>query len=211
MAPQSFPESRLLSGRNRMSVIEREQVLAQVLQQTARPSAARRLAPWLLGSAAAAASLALLLLLLPGTPASQGEFASRGNGAQQGFALSCVDATGPGDCHRGSRLLFQTWAPAGQPYFASLARGSDGTILWYAPSGDQERSLDTRQAGPGGVLATGIQIGPEHPAGRLTVYGLFSAAPLDKAEVRARVERAVQDKVVDPSLFSLDLTLGDAP
>jgi hypothetical protein len=193
-----------------MSVIEQEHVLDQVLRRTARRTLSPRAAVWLFGGTAAAASVALALVLWPGAE-PPAEFSSRGDDQRLGFTLACVDDSGPGACHGGSTLLFRTWAPAGQPFFASFAQGSDGTIIWYAPSRDHERSVDTRAEGPGGVLAYGVRIGPEHRIGAHTVYGLFSAEPLGKAEVRARVERVVQSRAIDPSLFQVELKVGEAP
>lgn len=64
---------------------------------------------------------------------------------------------------------------------------NDDAWIWYFPSSPDGRSVALPS--DGGVLDLGIALGPEHAAGRYTVVGVFSDQPLDRAEVRARVER----------------------
>lgn len=210
MTPHPFLESRLLAGKNHMAVVEKDRVLDRVLAQTARRPATLRARWWALGGSVAAASALLLFMLWPGAEQQPG-FASRGNGERLGFALSCMDAAGESTCRGGSKLLFRTWAPQGQPFFAAFAQGTDGTVIWYAPSQDQAHSVDSRSASAGGVLGHGVHIGPEHRAGAYTVYGLFSADALDKAAVRAQVEAALGQDPAHQSLFRVELQVESSP
>lgn len=210
MPTDPFFESRLLSGRDHLSVLEKDEVLDRVLAATPA-SAPKRLPWWLFGGVTAAATALIIFVFSPAwfSPAGkqrQQDFSSRG-GVQQrlGFGISCVDEGGAERCRSGSSLLFRTWAPKARPYFACFARGDDGTVVWYAPSGDRKQSLDTRLAGFGGVLGQGVLIGDEHRAGQYTVYGLFSETPLSKSEVRAQLDEDIDSLTEEHGLFRVQL------
>ena len=47
-----------------------------------------------------------------------------------------------------------------------------------------------------GPLGRGVVLGPEHPAGRYDLYGVFSRVPLDRRAVRLRIEGGRGDAVV---------------
>jgi len=169
--------SRLLAGRRGLSRPEKEAILARVLAGVApRRRWGRRLA---LGAIAAAAA-AGLLVVLPASP--RDELTARGGGRVAGFEVTCV----PAPCAAGSKLVFDLTATDGAAYFAAFASRGD-TRIWYFPNAPRARS----QAVPpgGGVLDTGIVLGPEHTPGDYVIEGVFSAEPLDRPAIRARIER----------------------
>jgi hypothetical protein len=160
-----------------MSRREKDEILDRVLAEVApRPRWPRRAA---LGAFALAAAAAGVLVLRPGAP--RDEFAARGGELSPGFEVTCV----PAPCAIGSKLVFDITSRGGAAYFAAFARRGD-TLIWYFPSTSNARS---RPLPPGGgVLDTGIVIGAEHAPGSYEIDGVFSPVPLDRAEIRARVE-----------------------
>ena len=161
--------SRLLSGRRGMSRPEKEQVLDRVLSRV-EPRLPRRLA--LAGAAAVAAALAVVLVIRPG--GSRDQLTARGGELPAGFEISCV----PAPCAAGGKLAFDITSTGGATYFAAFARRGDAWI-WYFP---QSHAIPP----DGGVLGEGIVLGPEHVPGTYTIEGVFSDAPLGRAEIRDR-------------------------
>ena len=175
--------SRLLSGRNRLSRLEKEQILDNVLGEVA--PAPKRMRWWLAAMPAVAAAVVVLLVLAPWRAQQQGsDFTARGGGQRLGaFKPTCAHGCRPGD-----KLLFDLDGTAGYRYFAAFSQRSDGTVLWYFPSNDEATSLDlSRQLGSG-VLDQGIVIGNEHAAGTYRVFGVFSNEPLTRAQLRDRFD-----------------------
>jgi hypothetical protein len=172
--------SRLLSGRRGMSRPEKEAILEGVLARVApRPRWRYRLA---IGAVAACGAAMGVFVLRPAErPAPPDELTARGGALAAGFEVTCV----PGPCAAGSKLVFDITSTGGAAYFAAFARHGDQRI-WYFPSTPEARSRPLPR--DGGVLDTGIVLGAEHAPGSYAIEGVFSAAPLDRAAVRAVIE-----------------------
>ncbi len=210
MADDKYLAARLLSGRNRLSSIEKDDILNNVLRVENQQKPAK-FVRWLLASGLAAALGGLLLLFY--FPQQQaGQFTSKGDGLlAQGFSISCLADKGTDTCSQGSKLLFRTWPVTGKPYFSALARAEDGTVIWYFPSTDVPTSLDTRTEQVKGVLKQAVMIGVEHGFGSYTVYGLFSAQALSKDEIRDRLEGGDELETSEITVFTQKMMLSDKP
>ena len=160
--------SRLLAGRDRLSRVEKDQILAGVLP--AQASRARWF--WL-----AVPALAAIVLVVIAPWKTADEFTARG-GTQPIATLHVSCATG---CAQGSKLLFDLHGTTSYRYFAAFARRADGTVLWYFPSTDTATSEPISTTG---VLDRGIVLGAEHPAGAYRIYGVFSSTPLTRGAIR---------------------------
>jgi hypothetical protein len=160
--------SRLLAGRDALSRVEKDDLLDRVL-----PSPAPRARwAWLALPALAAAAVAVLVL----RPAHESELAARGgSGTFAAVHVTCSPA-----CTAGGKLVFDLHGTSGYRYFAAFAKRADGTVLWYFPASDDATSAEVTA----GVLDRSIVLGPEHPAGTYTIYGVFSNAPLPRAAIR---------------------------
>ena len=189
MRPDKYTPARLLSGRQELSVLEKEHILEEVLQETAGHRTSRgwyspRVLAW---AATAVVVLALVPVLIYGL-STPGAFQSRGTTAESGeFRVTCLGEKGA--CHPGDKLFFQVRPPGSQPYLSVFAeRTADGTVIWYIPGSGAQKSISVPQHSQDGVLTTGIELGKEHPPGRYKVYGLFSSRPLGREEIRALIE-----------------------
>jgi hypothetical protein len=184
-----YAPARLLSGRKDLSVLEKEDILEDVLEQTTGQRTSRgwyspRVLAW---AAAAVIALALVPVLIHGL-STPDEFRSRGSASESGeFRVTCLGEKGA--CRPGDKLFFQVRPPAQKPYLSAFAeRIIDGTIIWYIPGSGAQKSISVPEHSQDGVLTTGIELGDEHPPGRYKVYGLFSSRPLGKEEIRALIE-----------------------
>lgn len=202
--------ARLLSGRNALSVLEREQLCERIVEHVSP-----RQSSWFhhfpkLGvgglSVAAAAAVGLLalraVLEVPAaeeavsTRAGRAELPSAASAASQlpadnytarGAALTptldlvCIGPSGTGRCATGKKLAFSVRGSAEWKHFAAFAQTADGTIYWYFPS----------------VTGVGIELGAEsatlldravvlgdEAGGAVTVYGVFSKAPLTRDGIK---------------------------
>jgi hypothetical protein len=172
--------SRLLAGRRGLSRPEQEAILETVLTRVApRPRWRSRIT---LGVAALGATAAVIAVLTVRPAGQVDELTARGGVLPAGFEVTCI----PTPCAAGSKLVFDITSTGGAAYFAAFARGNDRWI-WYFPSTAAARSRALPAAG--GVLDTGITLGPEHAPGSYTIEGVFSSTPLDRDAIRARSER----------------------
>lgn len=194
-----FQFSRLLSGRHRLTVQEKEAVLERVLFESCKEGPTRRSVFGLSGfglKVAAGAALSLLLLI----PAvfillrdSSGEaqvtdaFYVRGDGGQvPRFSIRCIGGGMQGTCRPGDKMTFRLSPPEGNPYFGAFARRlEDNSVVWYFPESAVSKTVDVTEKNHAGVLSKGIKLGPEHPAGTYQVFGVFSDAPLSRDEIKA--------------------------
>jgi hypothetical protein len=175
--------ARLLSGRDRPSVLQKEALFEQLYRRVARREPAASRWPWRQLSLAGGAALcvAAALLLRPTAP----EFTTRGGGPvnEPAFRVLCFGG-GETSCRVGGALAFEVGAGAQSQYFAAFARRSDGAIIWYFPAldglstplGSEPRSL---------MLDHGVELGAEQPPGHYEIFGIFSARPLSRAEIKA--------------------------
>ena len=204
----SDPElARLLSGRDELSVLERERLRDQILDASC-PKVHRW---WHLSakvvtagvlSTAAAAALGLLVLrgaVMPlsagdtprehgvesqvtAAPKSDESFVARGGTAGPSLEISCVRSGGLGRCNLGSKLTFKVAARGQWQHFSAFSQTSDGTIFWYfpGPSGVGV-ALD---AGAEPRLLDSAAVLTDEMVGSLTIYGVFSSEPFTRDDVK---------------------------
>lgn len=181
--------ARLLSGRDQPSVIEKEALFERIRRRTA-PRRRLRFVKWtafvLASSSAAIAAIGIGLIDRSGS-----EFTARGGRIpSSSFTLACVDQKGPSPCRQNSKLSFRLEPADDSEYFAAFARRSDQTIIWYYPDRDS-RSPSIATQTERRFLKEGIRLGPEHPPGRYSIYGVFSKKPLTRREIRAALGDAL--------------------
>lgn len=180
---------RLLSGRDQLSIVEKEQILDTVLGGVARESGAaepagatapRRARWWWLGLPALAMTIAVVIIApwRSTSTTTTSEFSARG-GDQLFAAFAPVQSNG--------KLLFDVHGTSGYRYFAAFSRRTDGTILWYFPT-PTGTSLDLATQPATGVLDQGIVLGDEHQPGTYRVYGVFSHEPLTRDAIKAQFD-----------------------
>ena len=161
--------SRLLAGRDALSRVEKDELLDRVIA----PPPRRTRWAWLALPALAAAAVAVLVV----RPSHESDFGARGgSGSFAALHVRCSPA-----CTPGGRLVLDAHGTTGYRYVAAFAKRSDGTVLWYFPATDDATSVEVPASG---VLDRSIVLGPEHVAGRYQIYGVFSNAPLARAEIR---------------------------
>ncbi len=185
--------ARLLSGRDRPSVLEKEQMLEHIEQEVereqaaSRPRVALRIAAW--GAPlAAAAALALWWF----APAREPELAARGTAhapqvappVAASLSVRCLRSGAPAPCRRGGALGFVLAGVGERRHFAALSVRADGTVLWYLPA-PSERSLELSPGAGEQAVERLIELGDEHAEGHYAVYGVLSDGPLTRAQVRA--------------------------
>ena len=179
--------SRLLSGRNELSRIDQEEVLAEVLAEVTP----RRRPKRMFGAALAFAAMvaAGVVLVAP----DKGELRSKGAETATFFA-SCGEAP----CTKGGRLVFTVSGFGERSQFAALASRDDGTVIWYFPSTDDGTTIDLRRRTKDGILDRRIVLGADHPPGSYRLFGVFSSEPLTRSAVKAilRDDTAPRDVVV---------------
>jgi hypothetical protein len=193
---------RLLSGKNRLSAAEKEDILAGVLARVEEPGPIqrRRVLLFSLGGAAAALAVVLIVVIRPRSDSvhrdegAPGVFASRGGEPAASFEARCAGADGVRTCRAGDKLLFEVAGGSGAEYFSAFARRGDGAVIWYFPA-EGESSPALAERAPRGVLDSGFLLGPEHPPGRYTVVGLFSPRPLSRDQVRETVAAPADDVI----------------
>ena len=98
------------------------------------------------------------------------------------LALKCIP---PGDgtrCVAGGKLTLDVGGSSSL-YFAAFARRSDGTIVWYWPSASGS-SPPVASFADKRAPHTAIQLDAAHPAGPYEVYGVFSARPLNRTQLK---------------------------
>lgn len=172
---------RLLSGRDAPSVSEKEALFERIYARS-EPGRRRWLVPSLGAALASAAAAVLVFSQLRGH--SDPEFQARGGGllgTGPELSLSC----GAQPCREGAKLSFAVRA-ASDGYFAAFARRSDGVVIWYFP----EASAPSQPLPAGGaraVLDRAVVLGPEHLPGQYEVFGVFTARPLTRDELKLAV------------------------
>jgi hypothetical protein len=187
--------SRLLSGRNRLSRVEKDALRDAILARAA-PAPPRRFG--LAGPALAVAGAAALLLVIPWAtrpgpepaPEGRGELVARGaSGDVAALNLLC-DSSGEPRCRAGDTLHFDVSGASGFDYLAAFARRDDGAVIWYFPEAPGAGSHSIADVVAGGILDRGIAIGGDHPPGRYQVFAVFSRQALTRDEIAARFDEA---------------------
>jgi hypothetical protein len=195
--------ARLLSGRNRLTRWEKDVIFARVMGKTA-PRRTMRWPTLALGLAGAAAAFVLLPWGLRGHErAAEDGFASRGGASAAGLGLVCSGQPSS-ICRLGQTLMFDL-QDSHYRYFAAFARRDDGRVIWYFPEAPTGRSVDLRERSSAGVLDRGISLDATHGAGRYQVYGIYSAAPLSRDDIKARFQPGSGDLGPETSVATREL------
>jgi hypothetical protein len=200
---------RLLSGRNRLSRPEKDEILANVLGEVTPGRRVRGRHGVLLALAGAVGILVLVPLAMRGGPdgARDAAFSARGiSSAAAGFELVCPDGR-PGICLQGDTLLFDLSGSAGHDYFAAFARHQDGTVIWYFPESPDGKSLELARSLSEGVLRRGVAVGDEHQPGRYRVHGIFSDTALTRDDIKERFEDGAHDLGPGTAVTTRELTV----
>lgn len=185
---------RLLSGRDEPSVLEKEDLFERIMAKVAPPRRVRLRWPWVGPSLAAAGAIAALALVLGvqsdrrGESSGSDEFVARGMSGQGmsdhgGFELECVADGQPSSCRIGAKLTFWVSVTPEAAHFAAFGRRPDGAIVWYVP-GPGGQSVRIAQSTSPVPLDTAVMLDEIHGAGKIAVFGVFSAKPLTRSEIK---------------------------
>jgi hypothetical protein len=186
----------LLSRKNELSRQEKDVIFERVLAGIAPRRTMRRAA--VLAVAAAALAIVLVPLAIRDRPDRNAEpFGSRGQALAPQLHLWCSGQPRV-VCHSGEKLMFDL-QDSSYRYFAAFARRDDGTVLWYFPESATGRSIDIRDRLVGGVLDRGVVLDATHAAGHYQVYGIYSAAPVSREDIKARFRPDAAD--IGPETF----------
>jgi len=166
---------RLLEGRTGFSRAEQEDIFEDVLAQVAAEAPAPATRSWWFLALGWAAVLALVMAPVAWYLASESEpeFTARGQAAN--LELRCTSDA----CRPGESLTFEL-SGTSRGYLAAFARNEAGAVIWYFPEDAAGESIGV----VGGLVRRSVAIGPEHQAGRWTVYAVVSDTPLTRAAVR---------------------------
>ncbi len=193
MRKDAFFTLRVLSGRWRLTVLEKESILEAVLKET---QSKEKKNPWeffqLSPVVIRVASLTLLVLLLIPvavlflrTP-DKDQFCAKGNAPVSSFSINCIGPDGQNTCRVGHKLAFRLRPSTDKPYFSAFSRHiKTDLVIWYFPASEDDKSSLLLNTGQDGVLSDGIKIGKEHEPGRYELFGLFTDEPLNRGEIRA--------------------------
>ena len=181
MGPDRIP--RLLSGRPGLSRVEKDPIFDAIVRQLEPRRRRRR--TWLYASTVAVAAACVLLVMLARRDREPSFLARGGATPRAAVAVRC----GPGPaarCQHGATLAFDLTGTTGYGYVAAFARHVSGKVIWYLPDSDTTWSTRIADHTVDGILATGVVLGDEHPAGQYRVYVLLSHEPWTRAEIRDR-------------------------
>ena len=185
--PNSNLVRRLLSGKDRLTPMEKEAIFEDVWQEI-RPRPWRGLRP-LLGLGAVVATGMALFFVIPTASGPNDRFATKGGG-EAFLAVACVQGDKPAPCTPGRKLLFDV-GPAAEGFFAAWAERPDGATIWYLPDREDQTSFPI-DSNTRGVLSRAVVLGPEHIAGNYQVLGVFSDSPLSRQQLREVAAQNVQ-------------------
>lgn len=222
-AGRSYHLDRLLSSRSGLAVTEKEQIFEHVAARVVRAERARAHPRWLAWASGALAGVAALVLAFvwfvardPGPDAGPRErWAVKGapEPAPGGVEVYCrapgsaeSDAGAPGVCRRGDKLYFRVDPGEEKGFLSLVAVGPGEAALWYFPS-DTTPSLPLAEVWEGGIVQRAVIVGDEHTPGDYVIYGVLSARPLDKEQVRRAVEEPAQRAQAGTRVFTMDLRI----
>lgn len=193
MKEQEHLTSRLLSGHNKMSGAEKEQILQNLLQP--QRASKKSVSKWL--TLSFAGSLTAIVAVVFVLRSQEHSFTSKGGEIQgANFSISCGERGPEQPCQQGEKLIFQLETGQGDWYFSALAQRQDQTVIWYFPGFAQSESVQVGANSLDGVLLKGVMLGQEHSPGTYQVFGIFSRKPLHKEQVRQILQERRQDSSV---------------
>jgi hypothetical protein len=178
---------RLLANRARLSRVEKEDILARVLDGVVPQPRRRWLGARVFGGALGGLAVvgALLLWLVPTVGHRRiGDFVARGGSSIAAVRAFCgSDPTGD-SCLAGEALFFEVRGAPPSRYFAAFARRADGLVIWYFPETDAAGSLDLETHIREQALDRQVRLGDEHRPGRYDVSLVFSPSPVSREDVK---------------------------
>jgi hypothetical protein len=177
--------ARLLRGKNTPSVLERESMVGQILDDVSPKRARVR---WFRSAsmivAVGAAATALIFMVRP-----PDEMTPRAG--ESGAALETICRPGPA-CKRGSQLLFRVSNVSNQGgYLAAFAKRADGLVIWYFP---RDESASSTAFSQNQWLDEGVILGADHEPGEYRIYALISKEPLARDRIRELIETGGEEQ-----------------
>jgi hypothetical protein len=181
---------RLYSGRRRLTIHEKESIIDSVIDKTLQKEPRR----WWWGARVAFATGVALLVAAPVLWLTQrsevtDEFTARGSDPKPVFSVTCPASGASSTCRPGDKLVFRLRASDKTLFFSAFSRHEkSGTVVWYFPKTDKDKSISVSDTVEGGVIPEGIAIGDEHAAGVHEVFGVFSDHEVTRSDIRKLFE-----------------------
>lgn len=123
-----------------------------------------------------------------------GGYTARGNANIHTFSVSCLGAEKKDSCQHGDKLVFRVKTSDNKQYFSAFCRNeANGSVIWFFPSTADGKSLYLTDMTQDGVIQRGIVIDQAFEPGIFEVFGLFSATPLTRDDVRAAFEESDEE------------------
>jgi hypothetical protein len=191
---------RLLAKQDRLSRIEKDEILDAVLASAAPAKQRMR---WWFGVVPAVAAVLALLVIAPWRSESAPQIAARG-GAEPFASFRSICS---GECVKGQKISFDLQGTTGYRYFAAFSKRPDGTALWYFPSSEAATSLDLATQPKNGILDQSIIIDADHPAGTYHVYGVFSREPLTRTGIRDAFDDTLRSAGPNTAVIETELVV----
>ena len=200
-----LPFYRFYSGRNMLTVQEKEIILDKLVSANAVTKAPRA-AKMLTLRIKAFVSVGILLLALPSayllsTAFREEAFTEKG-GESPLFAVRCIEEDMSNRCPVGGTLAFKVIPPDDSLYFSVFAVNKEtGKVVWYYPKSEDDVSVYLDNNHQQHILNDGIRIGQEHPLGHYTAYGIFSGKPLKRHFIRKSFESSPENRSRDMTVL----------
>ncbi len=190
--------ARLLSQKNNETILEKELILKNVMQQLPQIDGARtelqtmhgfnrirKLAA--IGVVMAVCALGLFSWLRFSDRTEKPEFTAKGDGTSSSFfEVHCLNSDNHSGCVPGSRLTISFVRLAADSFFSAFAiRESDGLTIWMFPAQKNESSTAvSRQVK---TLPDAIVLDDLYPPGMYEIYGILSDHALTRLEIKSLV------------------------
>lgn len=186
--------ARLLSGKEDVTVQEKEQVFENVLRQLSAdlPSIDTGKGLYLkrfhiiaaIGAMVALCVTGVSLWLLFNDDRSEPEFSAKSVGSPPPFfEIQCLKDNGNVGCGPGSKLTFSFREFTQDAFFAALAiRESDNLVIWMFPAQDDELSI----AVPAGArtLSEAVVLDALYPSGSYEIIGVRSDRAMGRQDLK---------------------------
>ena len=191
-----FETYRLLSGRKSLSIQEKERIIDVAVAKCSISRKKRFVdiiqKPFFIRVVLVSMFLSILVPFFYFklySDSKEGEYRFKGDGEKPFLSLTCVYNNKVRECTNGSTLVFKLRATKDRNYFSAFAKhGVSGTVLWYYPATENEKSLLVEKKRKNNILDIGIVLGDEHKPGAYEVFGVFSKRPYTREQLRSLFE-----------------------